>query len=91
MPAVWKLFPKKSLTNENKSDNIRNMKVGDLLTGQPATEGLVRPILVITEIKKHPSDSERDRICLQWMSRNGAQLVRGEFSRFIVENRYEVL
>ena len=85
------MFLKKHLTNKSEDGIMRDMKVGDLLTGLPATEGLVKPILVITEIKKHPSDSERDRICLQWMSRNGAQLVRGEFSRFIVENRYKVL
>jgi hypothetical protein len=67
------------------------MKVGDLLISKTATqENGGGPILLILDIKKHSSNSDRDRIRLQWMPRNGGEALRGEFSRLMVDKRYRV-
>lgn len=65
------------------------MKIGDLLISRNTTsEG---PVLIVLKIIKHPDDSARDRIRLQWMSRNGGKSVKGELSRYITEKKYTVV
>jgi len=66
------------------------MKVGDLLQPRKGASNQ-KPLLLVLEVKKHPSDSKMDRVSLQWVSRNGGESLNGEFSRLIVENRYKVV
>ena len=66
------------------------MKIGDLLTSILIKEDRSAPLLLVLDIKKHPENSNKDRICLQWMPRNGGQSIKGEFSRFIVEKKYRI-
>jgi len=65
------------------------MKVGDLLTSKEVNE--IEPMLIVTKIDKHPVTSDRDRIHLQWMPRNGGATIRGSFSRLITEKKYRIL
>ena len=68
------------------------MKVGDLLTCRVTHGNTKSPLLLVLEIKKHPKDSTMDRICLQWVARNGFKnRLQAEFSRVLVEKRYEVI
>ena len=66
------------------------MKAGDLLTSKAPKDDKA-PILLVLDIKKHPKNSEEDRILLQWMPRNGGESKRGEFSRFIIERKYKIV
>ena len=66
------------------------MKVGDLLVSRTVSEEDRTVILLILDIKKHPHHPNRDKFCLQWVSRNGGKTLRGEFSRLMVEKRYKV-
>lgn len=65
------------------------MKVGDLLTSKDVNE--TEPMLIVIGIDKHPDIPDRDRIHLQWMSRNSGPTIRGSFSRLIAEQKYRVL
>lgn len=65
------------------------MKVGDLLTNRDKSLG--GPMLIVLEIIKHPDNSAMDRVCLQWLPRNGGKSLRGELSRLITEKKYVVV
>lgn len=68
------------------------MKAGDLLVSKDTGELFSRrPTLLILGIKKHPENSEWDKIQLQWIPKRNGRTMRGEFSRLIVEKNYEVL
>ena len=69
------------------------MKIGDLLTTREdyEVEGEKPPLLVVLDIKKHPRNAQRDRIVLQWMPSSDGEILKGAFSRVIVEKKYKVL
>ena len=68
------------------------MKAGDLLVlKKNDPDRGKKPLLIVLKIKKHPNNASMDRVCLQWMSRNGGKSLSGELSRLIVENRYEIV
>ncbi len=48
-------------------------------------------MLIVLEIIKHPDNSAMDRVCLQWLPRNGGKSLRGELSRLITEKKYVVV
>ena len=68
---------------------MKSMKVGDLLT---SVDGESRgSVLVVLEIVKNSENSDRDRIWLQWMPRNGGRPIQGSLSRHMVEKKYKVV
>jgi hypothetical protein len=68
------------------------MKVGDLIIAKEAFSGSDKlPMLLVLNIKQHPENSDRDRITLQWVSSNGKDGIRGEYSRLMVERRYKIV
>ena len=65
------------------------MKVGDLLTSKKMNE--LEPMIIVIGIDKHPDTPDRDRIHLQWMSKNAGMSIKGSFSRLMAEKKYRVL
>ena len=69
----------------------QTIKIGDLLTKKDIPDQEMKPLLVVLGVEKHPNNPERDRIHLQWMPRNGGELINGTFSRLITEKTYKVI
>mgnify|MGYP005817164019 CR=1 FL=1 len=67
------------------------MRIGDMLTQKSYFRDGAPALLLVLGISRHPESPEKDRIQLQWISRTGETGLQAEFSRYIVEKRYEVV